>query len=89
MINDSDYSVESEDEFYEDFSASALTNEEIQSLIIHARQTSDIKLRRLAKEVQYLRWFMPHLLELAEQNSEENNIINLARAAVKNSNNNQ
>lgn len=56
-MNEMDHSVESEDEFFEDFSGSKLTDEEVQNLIVEARQNSDIKLRRLAKQVQFWRFF--------------------------------
>lgn len=88
-MGDIDYSVESEDEFYEDFSGWEITDEELEELLIHARRTSDIKLRRLVKQAQYFRWLMPKLLELAESNADENNITKLARAALRTVRNNK
>ncbi len=41
-MNDDDYSVKSEDEFYEDFSGNELSDEEVEKILQLARQTSDI-----------------------------------------------
>ncbi|HQU85499.1 MAG TPA: hypothetical protein PKY59_20360 [Pyrinomonadaceae bacterium] len=67
------------EEFLEDFSDSKLTDEEVQEILNFARQTSNIKLRRLAKEVQHWRSFLPVLLEIVKDSSEKDNqIVKLA-----------
>lgn len=67
------------EEFLEDFSDSTLTNAEVQEILDFARQTSNIKLRRLAKEVQHWRSFLPVLLEVVKNSSEKDNqIVKLA-----------
>jgi hypothetical protein len=77
-----DVLFESEDEFFEDFSGWKITDTDLEELLIRARKTSDVRLRRLVKQTQYLRWLMPQLLEIAEQDCRDNNIVKLARAAI-------
>jgi len=78
-----DFSVESEDEIYEDLSGWELTDKDLEEMLIRSRQTMDVPLRRLVKQAQYLRWLMPKLLELAEQSGQENTFIDLARGALR------
>ncbi len=78
-----DYSVESEDEWYEDFSHSTLSDKEVQEFLIIARKNSDIQLRRLVKEVQFLRNLAPHLIEVAEKGDDKNNILDFLRRMIK------
>ena len=80
---DNDPRVESEDEFYEDFSGWQITESELEELLIQARQVADIKLRRLVKQAQYLRWLIPNLLELIEPEAENHTIVKLSRTVVK------
>ncbi len=75
---------ETYEEFLEDFSGSKLTDEEVQEFLEFARQNSDIKLRRLAKEVQNWRAFLPILLQVAEESTKEDNqVLQLARFWIR------
>lgn len=51
-----DYSVETDEETDEDAFIAAYSDEEVKKLLIAARKNSDIKLRRVLKELLYVRW---------------------------------
>jgi hypothetical protein len=51
-----DYSIETEEEFYEDFSGRNLSDQELNEVLIKARKDSDTKLRIIVKELQYARF---------------------------------
>ncbi len=76
-----DYSIESEDEFYEDFSGYHISDKDIEEILILARKNSDIKLRRSIKELQYLRFLMKHLAELIPDENEENKFLTIQKLA--------
>lgn len=81
---DNKISDEEYEESLEDFSDSRLTDEEVQEILDYARKTSDVKLRRLAKEVQGWLCFLPQLLEVAKRTPEKDNqILKLARFWVR------
>jgi|KBSMisStandDraft_5_1062788.scaffolds.fasta_scaffold1086587_2 hypothetical protein len=82
-MNKVDYSLESEDEFYEDFSGWTLTDRDLNEILARARAAGDVPLRRLVKQAQYFRFLLPKLLEVVEGHVDENPIIELARAAVR------
>lgn len=71
-----------EDEWYEDFGALRLSDAEVEEILERARQTSDVKLRRLVKELLLQRQLMPQLLEIAEKSSAENAVLNLTRFII-------
>lgn len=52
-----------EEEFFQDFGASRLDDAAVNSLLVRARATHDVELRRLVKEVQMWRFLAPHLLD--------------------------
>lgn len=83
MNSEIDHRVETEDEFFVDFSGWELTDDELEEILVRSRQTQDNQLRRLVKQAQYFRWLLPKLLELAERSGEKNQLIELARAALR------
>lgn len=82
-MEESDYSVESE-EFYEDFSGYHISDQDLEEIPFFAGKTSDIRLRRSIKELQYVRFLMKHLVELIKDENDNNilSIQNLARNYV-------
>jgi hypothetical protein len=80
MNDDSDI-----EEFYEDFGAGPLPPSELDTILEHARLSSDTQLRQLVKEVQLQRWLLPRLLERVEQvsNESEDELLKLARFIVR------
>jgi len=85
-MNKVNYSVESEAEFYEDFSGWTLTDDDLNEILTRARAAGDVPLRRLVKQAQYFRFLLPKLLEVVEGHVDENPIIDLARSAVQSMN---
>lgn len=85
-MSEVDYSIESEDEFFEDFGGWEITDADLEEMLAEARKERDMRLRRLIKHVQYLRFLMPRLLELAEKTDNENTFVVLTRAALRNNN---
>ncbi|NJM52740.1 MAG: hypothetical protein HC846_04690 [Blastocatellia bacterium] len=77
-MEEADYTVESEDEFYEDFGAN-LSDNELNQILIRARETSDTELRIVVKEVQYARFLMKHIVEPINDESELTTIQKLAK----------
>ena len=82
-MNDRDFSVESEDEFFEDFSGWEITDEQLSELLVHARRNDDLMLRRLVKQNQYYRSLLNILIDLSDQGGDESRIIELARFALR------
>jgi len=82
-MSDLDYLAESDEEFFEDFSGWEVTDKDLDEILIEARKSNDIRLRRLIKHVQYLRFLMPKLLELAEKTDDTNTFVVLSKAALK------
>ena len=78
-----DYSIETEEEFYEDFSGNHLTDEELNDVLIKARKNSDPELRVIVKELQYARFLLRHIIEFADDRSAFLNVQNLAENYVK------
>ena len=76
-----DYSIESEDEFYEDFSGYHISDKDLEEILILARKNSDVKLRRSIKELQYLRFLMKHLVELIPDENEKNKFLTIQNLA--------
>ena len=71
-----------EDEWSEHFGAPSLSDAEVEEILERARQTSDVKLRRLVQEFQLQRHLIPQLLELAKKSSEENAVLQFARFLI-------
>lgn len=82
-MSDPDYLTESDDEFFEDFSGWEITDKDLDEILVEARKSNDIRLRRLVKHVQYLRFLMPKLVELAEKTDDTNTFVVLSQAALK------
>jgi len=74
-----DYSIESEDEFYEDF-GTTLSDEELNQILIKARKNSDAELRVTVKELQYARFLMRHIIELIDD-SDESKFLTIQKLA--------
>ncbi len=62
MTKDTDYSVETEEEFYEDFSSVNLSDEKLNQILIEARKNSDAELRIIIKELQYTRLLLKNII---------------------------
>lgn len=82
-MNDRDFSIESEDEFFEDFSGWEVTDEQLSELLIHARRNDDLMLRRLVKQNQYYRWLLTSIIDLSDHGDDGSRIIELARFALR------
>ncbi len=78
-----DYAVESEDEFFEDFSGWEITDNELTELLILARKNGDVQLRRLVKQNQYFRWLLNNFVEFSDPSENTIKLIELARSALK------
>jgi len=61
-----DYSIESDEEFYEDFSGRGLSDKELDEVLIEARKNSDAELRIIVKELQYARFLLKNIIEFVE-----------------------
>lgn len=55
------YSIELEEEFYEDFSGKNLSDKELNNILIKARKNSDAEFRIIVKELQYARFLLTHI----------------------------
>jgi hypothetical protein len=82
MIEETDYSNESEEEFLEDFETN-LADEDLNEILIKARKNSDAELRVIVKELQYVRFLMKHLVNFIEGNNENSALTELAKNYVK------
>ncbi|MGI8544346.1 MAG: hypothetical protein ACR2MD_12855 [Aridibacter sp.] len=69
-MEEKDYSIESEEEFYEDFSGNSLSDEELNEVLIKARKNSDAELRIIVKELQYARFLITHIIKFIEDSDE-------------------
>jgi hypothetical protein len=58
--------METDQEFFEDFGASAISNAELEALLTRARENGDRELRLLVKQFQALRHVSGFLLERIE-----------------------
>jgi hypothetical protein len=74
-----DYSIETEEEFYEDFSGRALSDNELGEVLIKARKNSDAELRIIVKELQYARFLLRHIIEFVE--TDESAFLNIQKLA--------
>jgi len=81
-MNDRDFSVEAEDEFFEDFSGWEITDDQLSELLIVARATDDTMLRRVVKQNQYYRWLLNNLIDLSDRGDHVSGVIELARFAL-------
>ena len=79
------HSSESEDEFFEDFSGWRITDDDLENMLITARMNGDVRLRRLVKQNQYLRFLLDKILEAVDRNEDlqKNQLVDLARTALK------
>lgn len=66
-----DYSVETEEEFLEDFGEAGLSDKELDNVLLKARKNSDVKLRRIVKELQYARYLLKYVIEFVEEDKSE------------------
>src|SRR5687767_5740382 len=82
-MNNGESNPESEEEFYEDFSGWEITEKELNEILADARKSGDVRIRRLVKQVKYLKFLMPRLIELAEHTDRENTFVALSKAALK------
>lgn len=80
-MNEVDYSIESDDEFYEDFSGRGLSDKELDEVLIKARKNSDAELRIIVKELQYARLLLKHVIEFVK--ADESAFLNVQKL-VKN-----
>jgi hypothetical protein len=78
---------ESEEEFFEDFGATRLADSAVQALLVRARASGDVDLRRLAKEVRVWRRIAPTLLDrIAPRGSpidDSDALLKLARFIIR------
>jgi hypothetical protein len=58
--------IESDQEFFEDFGAAAISTAELEALLTRARENGDRELRLLVKQFQALRYVSGFLLERIE-----------------------
>lgn len=72
-----DYSIESDEEFYEDFSGRGLSDKELEEVLIKARKSSDTELRIIVKELQYARFLLKHMVEFIE--ADESSFLNVQK----------
>lgn len=80
---EADYSIETEEEFYEDFSGRNLSDEELNNVLIRARENSDAELRIIVKELQYARFLLKHIIEFVDDSNENNDLLTIQKL-VKN-----
>lgn len=80
-MNDKDYSVESEDEWYEDAFTISPSNEKVEELLAEARKDSNIDLRRALKELLYVRFLMQKLVEFVIEEDEDNEFLTIQKLA--------
>jgi hypothetical protein len=70
-MEEADYSIETEEEFLEDFGSNNLSDEELNDILIKARKNSDAELRIIVKELQYARYLLAHIIEFVEEDKSE------------------
>lgn len=78
-----DYSIESENEFYEDFGRKGLTDGELNEVLIKARKNSDAELRIIVKELQYTRFLLKNIIDFVVDPNENNDLLTIQKL-VKN-----
>ncbi len=76
-----DYSIETEEEFYEDFSGKNLSDEELNKVLIKARKTSDAELRIIVKELQYTRFLLKNVIEFVVDPNENKDLLTIQKLA--------
>lgn len=81
-MGDLDHLSESEDEFLEDFSGWEISDKELEEILLNTRAENDIRLRRLVKHIQYLRFLNAEMVERAEQAGATNTFVSLSKAAI-------
>lgn len=85
-----DYSIESDEEFYEDFSGRGLSDKELNEVLFKARKNSDAELRIIVKELKYARFMLQNVSEVIE--IDESGFLNVQKlvknyvAAIKRAN---
>lgn len=72
-----DYSIETEEEFYEDFSGKNLSDAELYEVLIKARKNSDAELRIIVKELQYTRFLLKHIIEFIHDPNEGSELLTI------------
>jgi hypothetical protein len=77
------YSIETEEEFYEDFGRNYLSDEELNNVLIKARKNSDAELRFIVKELQYTRFLLKNIIEFVVDPNENNDLLTIQKL-VKN-----
>ena len=70
-MEETNYSVETQEEFLEDFGAAGLSDKELNDVLIKARKNSDVELRLIVKELQYARFLLKHIIEFVEEETSE------------------
>jgi hypothetical protein len=70
-MEEKDYSIETEEEFFEDFSGRTLSDNELGEVLIKARKNSDAELRIIVKELQYARYLLKNIIEFVEEDKSE------------------
>ena len=70
-MEETNYSVETQEEFLEDFGAAGLSDKELNDVLIKARKNSDVELRLIVKELQYARFLLKHIPEFVEEDTSE------------------
>jgi len=66
-----DYSIETEEEFFEDWGSNNLSDEDLTKILIKARRNSDAELRIIIKELQYARYLLTHIVDFVEEDTSE------------------
>ncbi len=79
-MEETDYSIESEEEFYEDFSGKNLSDEELNEILIKARKSSDAELRIIVKELQYARFLLKNIIEFVND-TDESDLLTIQKLA--------
>jgi hypothetical protein len=76
---------ESDKEFLEDFGATSFSDEELNTILDRARQSGDLELRRLVKQLQALRHISLALLERVEElpARDQDQVLKLARFIIR------
>lgn len=74
-----DYSVETEEEFYEDFSGRNLSDKELNEVLIKARKSDDSELQIIVKELQYKRFLLKNIVEFIVDSNEGNNLLTIQK----------
>jgi hypothetical protein len=82
-MEENNYSVETEEEFLEDFGKNAFSDEELNQVLIKAHKNPDPELRIIVKELQYARFLLRHIVEFVEDPNESNDLLTIQKL-VKN-----